>query len=91
MNVFHWHSWDDQGIRIQTRSWPRLWSETDGDYYTKDQVRYLVEYAHQATYSCDSRSLLPGHSSAVARLPRLMSGGEGQSYDQTWLGTCLSH
>ncbi|GAM53996.1 beta-hexosaminidase [Vibrio ishigakensis] len=84
MNVFHWHFWDDQGIRIQTDSWTRLWSETsDGNYYTKDQVRYLVEYARNLGIRVIPEVSLPGHSSAVAHAyPRLMSGGEGQSYEQ---------
>ncbi|MEZ8824299.1 family 20 glycosylhydrolase [Vibrio amylolyticus] len=84
MNVFHWHFWDDQGIRIQTDSWTRLWSESsDGNYYTKDQVRYLVEYASNLGIRVIPEVSLPGHSSAVAHAyPRLMSGGEGQSYEQ---------
>ncbi|MCW8335856.1 family 20 glycosylhydrolase, partial [Vibrio paucivorans] len=84
MNVFHWHFWDDQGIRIQTDSWTRLWSETsDGNYYTKDQVRYLVEYARNLGIRVIPEVSLPGHSSAVAyAYPHLMSGGEGQSYEQ---------
>ncbi|WP_087017948.1 family 20 glycosylhydrolase [Thaumasiovibrio subtropicus] len=84
MNVFHWHFWDDQGIRIQTDSWTRLWSETsDGNYYTKDQVRHLVEYARQRGIRVIPEVSLPGHASAVAHAyPHLMSGGEGQSYEQ---------
>ncbi|WP_047042232.1 family 20 glycosylhydrolase [Vibrio mexicanus] len=84
MNVFHWHFWDDQGIRIQTDSWTRLWSETsDGNYYTKDQVRYLVEYARNLGIRVIPEVSLPGHSSAVAyAYPHLMSGGEGQTYEQ---------
>ncbi|MDN2480925.1 family 20 glycosylhydrolase [Vibrio agarivorans] len=84
MNVFHWHFWDDQGIRIQTESWPRLWSETsDGNYYTKDQVRYLVEYARNLGIRVIPEVSLPGHSSAVAHAyPHLMSGEEGQTYEQ---------
>ena len=32
MNVFHWHLWDDQAIRIQIESYPKLWEKTaDGD------------------------------------------------------------
>lgn len=93
MNVFHWHFWDDQGIRIQTESWPRLWSETaDGNYYTKDQVRYLVEYARNLGIRVIPEVSLPGHSSAVAHAyPHLMSGGEGQSYEQNVVGAYLSH
>lgn len=84
MNVFHWHFWDDQGIRIQTDSWTRLWSETtDGNYYTKGQVRYLVEYARNLGIRVIPEVSLPGHSSGVAHAyPHLMSGGEGQSYEQ---------
>ncbi|MEF1171218.1 beta-N-acetylhexosaminidase [Vibrio sinaloensis] len=84
MNVFHWHIWDDQGIRIQLDNYTKLWSETaDGDYYTKDEIRYVVNYARNLGIRVIPEISLPGHASAVAHAyPELMSGMGEQSYPQ---------
>ncbi|MFC5079451.1 Beta-hexosaminidase [Vibrio thalassae] len=84
MNVFHWHIWDDQGIRIQLDNYTKLWEKTtDGDYYTKDQIRYVVDYARKLGIRVVPEISLPGHASAVAHAyPELMSGVGEQSYPQ---------
>ncbi|WP_036826130.1 family 20 glycosylhydrolase, partial [Photobacterium sanctipauli] len=82
LNIFHWHIWDDQAIRIQLDSYPKLWQKTaDGDYYTKEQIRDVVEYARNLGIRVIPEISLPGHASAVAHAyPELMSGEEGQTY-----------
>ncbi|WP_282252451.1 beta-N-acetylhexosaminidase [Vibrio campbellii] len=82
MNVFHWHIWDDQAIRIQLDSYQKLWQDTaDGDYYTKDEIRYVVNYARNLGIRVIPEISLPGHASAVAHAyPELMSGMGEQSY-----------
>ncbi|MGF1683933.1 beta-N-acetylhexosaminidase [Photobacterium minamisatsumaniensis] len=82
LNIFHWHIWDDQAIRIQLDSYPKLWQKTaDGDYYSKDEIRDVVEYARNLGIRVIPEISLPGHASAVAHAyPELMSGGEGQAY-----------
>ncbi|NOH21644.1 beta-N-acetylhexosaminidase [Vibrio europaeus] len=84
MNVFHWHIWDDQAIRIQLDNYTKLWSETaDGDYYTKDEIRYVVNYARNLGIRVIPEISLPGHASAVAHAyPELMSGVGEQAYPQ---------
>jgi len=84
MNVFHWHIWDDQGIRIQLDNYTKLWEETaDGDYYTKDEIRYVVNYARNLGIRVIPEISLPGHASAVAHAyPELMSGMGEQAYPQ---------
>ncbi|AOW83625.1 beta-N-acetylhexosaminidase [Vibrio mimicus] len=84
MNVFHWHIWDDQGIRIQLENYPRLWQVTaDGDYYSKDDIRKVVAYARNLGIRVIPEISLPGHASAVAHAyPKLMSGLGEQSYPQ---------
>ncbi|AMG03555.1 family 20 glycosylhydrolase [Vibrio mimicus] len=84
MNVFHWHIWDDQGIRIQLENYPRLWQVTaDGDYYSKDDIRKVVAYARNLGIRVIPEISLPGHASAVAHAyPQLMSGLGEQSYPQ---------
>lgn len=82
LNIFHWHLWDDQAIRIQLDSYPKLWQMTaDGHYYSKDQIRDVVAYARQLGIRVIPEISLPGHASAVAHAyPSLMSGEEGQTY-----------
>ncbi|MUK77180.1 family 20 glycosylhydrolase [Aliivibrio fischeri] len=84
MNVFHWHLWDDQAIRIQIESYPKLWEKTaDGDFYTKEEIKDVVEYARLRGIRVIPEISLPGHASAVAHAyPELMSGEGEQSYDQ---------
>lgn len=82
MNVFHWHLWDDQAIRIELESYPKLWQlNSDGDYYTKEQIREIVEYARQRGVRVIPEISLPGHASAVAHAyPELMAGLGEQAY-----------
>lgn len=82
MNVFHWHLWDDQAIRIQTDSYPKLWQKnSDGKYYSKQDIRDVVEYARLRGVRVIPEISLPGHASAVAHAyPELMSGEGEQSY-----------
>ncbi|HDY7448132.1 TPA: family 20 glycosylhydrolase [Vibrio vulnificus] len=84
LNVFHWHFWDDQAIRIQLQSYPRLWQATaDGDVYSKAEIRQVVEYATHLGIRVIPEISLPGHASAVAHAyPELMSGLAQQSYPQ---------
>ena len=47
MNVLHWHLTDDQGWRIESKSYPKLHElGSDGLYYRQDEIRELVAYAY---------------------------------------------
>ena len=76
LNVFHWHLWDDQAIRIQIDSYPKLHQLTgDGQFYTKDDIRDIVAYCQARGIRVVPEISMPGHSSAVAyTYPELMSG-----------------
>ncbi|WP_226983160.1 beta-N-acetylhexosaminidase [Vibrio navarrensis] len=84
LNVFHWHFWDDQGIRIQFESYPKLWQQSaDGYAYSKAEVSQVIEYARALGIRVIPEISLPGHASAVAHAyPHLMSGPSGQTYPQ---------
>ncbi|HEY8309271.1 MAG TPA: family 20 glycosylhydrolase, partial [Gemmatimonadaceae bacterium] len=46
LNVLHWHLSDDQGIRVESRRYPRLQGVgSDSLYYTQAQIREVVAYA----------------------------------------------
>lgn len=65
MNVFHWHLSDDQGFRIESKKFPKLQEmDSDGLYYTQDQVRELIAYAHDRGIRVIPEFDMPGHTTA---------------------------
>jgi hexosaminidase len=73
INTFHLHLADDQGWRIQIKSWPRLATyggstAVDGDpggYYTQDQFRAIVAYAKSRFITVIPEIDMPGHVNAA--------------------------
>jgi hexosaminidase len=95
MNVFHWHLTEDQGWRIEIERYPRLTSvgawrtEVDGSryggFYTKDQIRDVVEYARRRHVTVVPEIEMPGHASAaVVAYPELSCSGDLQAVPATW-------
>mgnify|MGYP002004281424 CR=1 FL=1 len=81
MNVFHWHLTEDQGWRIEINKYPLLnsvgsWRNDSlgkyGGYYTKKQIKEIVEYAKKRHIKVIPEIELPGHSqAAIASYPNL--------------------
>lgn len=66
MNVFHWHLVDDQGWRVEVKNHPKLTElASDGDYYTQEEIRSIVEYADQRGIMVVPEIDVPGHASAL--------------------------
>jgi hexosaminidase len=73
VNAFHLHLSDDQGWRIQIRSWPRLAttggrSAVGGDrggYFTQHQYQQIVKYAQQRYITVIPEIDTPGHTNAA--------------------------
>jgi len=76
MNVFHWHLSDDQGFRAQSRKFPKLTGAgSDGQFYTQEEMRDLIAYAHDRGIRVVPEFDMPGHSrSWVIGYPDLASG-----------------
>ncbi len=76
LNVFHWHLIDDQGFRIKSNRFPKLTSMgSDGLFYTQDEARELVQYAHDRGIRVVPEFEMPGHSTAwLVAYPELASG-----------------
>ena len=64
MNVLHWHLTDDQAWRIESKAFPKL-CETSVDYYTQDEIRDVVEYAHLRGVEIIPEIDLPGHTTGI--------------------------
>ncbi len=76
MNVLHWHLYDDEGFRLESKRFPKLQEAgSNGQYYTQEQVRDLVAYAHDRGIRVLPEFEMPGHSrSLFAGYPELASG-----------------
>jgi hexosaminidase len=73
MNVLHLHLTDDQGWRIEIRSWPRL-AEVGGStavgggrggFYTQEEYAELVVYAQARYVTVVPEIDIPGHTGAA--------------------------
>ena len=95
MNVLHWHLTEDQGWRVEIDAYPELtevgaWrTEMDGSryggYYTKDEIREVVEYAAARHIEVIPEIELPGHSqAALASYPWLGCTGEKVEVANKW-------
>jgi hexosaminidase len=73
LNVLHLHLADDQGWRIEIRSWPRLTAVggrsevggTEGGYFTQDDYRKIVRYASDRFITVVPEIDMPGHTNAA--------------------------
>src|SRR5579864_3700860 len=76
MNVLHWHLSDDQGFRVESKKFPKLAGEgSDGMYYTQDEIRDFIAYAHDRGIRVIPEFDIPGHSrSWMLGYPELASG-----------------
>ena len=63
MNVLHWHLSDDQGFRVESKKFPKLQEMgSEGHYYTQDEVREFITYAHDRGIRVVPEFDTPGHS-----------------------------
>ncbi|HEY6371705.1 MAG TPA: family 20 glycosylhydrolase [Candidatus Sulfotelmatobacter sp.] len=88
MNVLHWHLSDDQGFRVESKVFSKLTGMgSDGMFYTQDQIRDLIAYAHDRGIRVMPEFDIPGHSrSWFIGYPELSSGAgpytlEGEGID----------
>ncbi len=73
MNVLHLHLSDDQGWRIEIKSWPKLTEiggklevgGGPGGFYTQEQYAELVSYAAERNITIIPEIDMPGHTNAA--------------------------
>ena len=84
MNRLHLHLSDDQGWRIEIRSWPNLTAiggssavgGHPGGFYTQEEFADLVAYAHARFITIVPEIDMPGHTNAaLASYPELNCDG----------------
>jgi len=76
LNVLHWHLSDDQGFRVESKVFPRLTGAgSDGMFYTQEEIRDFIAYAHDRGVRVMPEFDIPGHSrSWFLGYPELSSG-----------------
>ena len=86
LNVFHWHLSDDQGFRVESKRYPRLQElGSDGNFYTQDQIRHIVEYARDRGIRVIPEFDMPGHTTSwFPGYPELASAPGPYSIGRTW-------
>ena len=73
MNVLHLHLSDDQGWRIEIKSWPNLTTHGGttqvgggkGGFFTQDQYKEIVKYAQDRFITIIPEIDMPGHTNAA--------------------------
>ncbi len=88
MNVLHLHLTDDQGWRIEIKSWPKLTTHGGktavgggkGGFYTQEQYKDIVKYAADRSITIIPEIDVPSHTyAALASYPELNCDGKLQS------------
>ena len=76
LNVLHWHLYDSEGFRIESKRFPKLQEDgSDGRYYTQEEIRDFIAYAHDRGVRIMPEFEMPGHSrSMYVGYPELASG-----------------
>jgi len=76
LNVLHWHLSDDQGFRAESKVFPKLTGMgSDNQFYTQQEIRDIIAYAHQRGIRVMPEFDIPGHSrSWMLGYPELASG-----------------
>ena len=76
LNVLHWHLSDDEGFRVESKTFPLLQGKgSDGLYYTQGQVREVVRYAAERGIRVVPEFDMPGHATSwFVAYPGLATG-----------------
>ncbi len=96
MNVLHLHLSDDQGWRIEIKSWPNLTQHGastqvgggEGGFYTQEEYQEIVQYAQERYITIIPEIDLPGHTNAaLSSYPELNCDGKAtELYTGTKVG-----
>lgn len=96
INILHLHLTDDQGWRIEIKSWPNLTLHGastqvgggEGGFYTQEDYKEIVQYAAERFITVVPEIDMPGHTNAaLASYPELNCNNEApELYTGTEVG-----
>jgi hexosaminidase len=86
LNVLHWHLSEDQGFRVECRSFPKLHEMgSDGYYYTQNQIREILAYAQDRGIRVVPEFDMPGHTTSwLVGYPELASAPGPYQIGRHW-------
>ncbi len=86
LNVFHWHLSEDQGFRVESKTFPLLQGKgSDGLYYTQEEITGIIEYARDRGIRVVPEFDMPGHSTSwFVGYPDLASGKGPYQIERQW-------
>lgn len=75
LNVLHLHLSDDQGFRVESKTYPRLHEiGSNGKYYTQDEIKEIVSFATDRGIRIVPEFDIPGHTKSwLMAYPELAS------------------
>ncbi|MFA6978440.1 MAG: family 20 glycosylhydrolase [Ignavibacteriaceae bacterium] len=86
LNVFHWHLSEDQGFRVECKTYPKLHQlGSDGMYYTQAQIKEILAYAEDRGIRVIPEFDIPGHSTSwFVGYPELASAPGPYTIERQW-------
>jgi len=86
MNVLHWHLADDQGFRVECKTFPKLHEKgSDGLYYTQDQIKDIIDYADDRGIRVIPEFDVPAHTTSwLVGYPELGSAPGPYTIERNW-------
>jgi len=86
MNVFHWHLTEDQGFRVECKTFPKLHElGSDGFYYTQEQIKDVINYAAARGIRVVPEFDMPGHTTSwFVGYPELASAPGPYQISRKW-------
>ncbi|UCH62832.1 MAG: family 20 glycosylhydrolase [Fidelibacterota bacterium] len=65
LNVLHWHLSENQGFRVESKTYPKLHQlGSDGFYYTQEQIKDVLAYADARGIRVMPEFDMPGHATS---------------------------
>lgn len=86
MNVLHLHLSEDQGFRVESKTYPKLHElASDGKYFTHEQIKEIINYAHDRGIRVVPEFDVPGHATAIlTAYPELASAPGPYEIERDW-------
>ncbi len=86
LNVLHFHLTEDQGFRIECKTFPKLHQVgSDGFYYTQAQIRDIISYASDRGIRVMPEFDIPGHATSwLVAYPEYASAPGPYTIERGW-------
>jgi len=86
LNVLHWHLTEDQGFRVECKTFPKLHElGSDGFYYKQTQIKDIIQYAADRGIRVMPEFDIPGHATSwFVGYPEYASAPGPYTIERTW-------